>query len=149
MVGDMIQTGYQNGSDHSHFLYPDRETAAAAGIVFLIQEKIFHGFLILPKQHVSVKAAPLQRFHRIVFSAKPVFIVKIGSVSCILEYRISVIQTDADGHRHQFFYCHIHSSQLPARRYRLFLSFPVYTFSSEYTSLNLLFWHYSEPYLHK
>ena len=40
MVGDMIQTGDQNGSDHSHFLYPDRETTAAACIVFLIQEKI-------------------------------------------------------------------------------------------------------------
>ena len=56
MVGDMIQTGYQNGSDRLPLPLPG--PGACNDIVFLIQEKIFHGFLILPKQHVSVKAAP-------------------------------------------------------------------------------------------
>ena len=144
----MVQTGHQNGSDHAHFFHPNRETAAAAGVFFFIQEKIFHSLFVLPKQHVGIKAALFQCFHGVEFSPEPVFIVKVRAVSRILEYGISVVQADADDHWHlsssglchhdiskfpgiligkmiklqdlflhlkhcdQFFYCHIHSSQM-------------------------------------
>ena len=112
----MIQTGHKHASDHSGSCHTDRESPSPRHILRLVQPVGFQRLLILFQQHKQPQTAHLHGPHCIMFSCYPLLVVIVRPFKSVLEYRVTIIQPDADGYRKMVScrFRHHQAAQLPS-----------------------------------